>query len=112
MGELRRYEELQASKEEDLSWATQRVGPASFRNRDLYMDPVPLLTSAIVLLWVLGFMANRIFGIDTQAVKRWKEDRFDERRREIQDARVKLIESWEKDNGSDSDAGLPPGRGK
>eukprot|EP00955_Chlamydomonas_euryale_P107516 365776-Chlamydomonas_euryale.AAC.4 len=48
--------------------ATCIVG-CSFRNRDLYMDPVPLLTSAIVLLWVLGFMANRIFGIDTQAVK-------------------------------------------
>lgn len=33
------------------------------------MDPATLWAGAIVLLWILGFMANRIFSIDALAVR-------------------------------------------
>ncbi|KAG1664642.1 hypothetical protein FOA52_011779 [Chlamydomonas sp. UWO 241] len=67
------------------------------------MDPASLWAGAIVLLWILGFMANRIFSIDALAVRRWKEDKVEEKQREVQDARVRLIKAWEAD-----EAGGPP----
>lgn len=81
----------------------QLADPASFSERGLYVDGGSVFASVVLLLLMLGFSFNRILGLDRfvkQAAVAWKERRQDEQRREIMDARVKLLKMMEDEDGS------------
>ncbi|KAF8067177.1 hypothetical protein HT031_002224 [Scenedesmus sp. PABB004] len=89
------------------AYGMQRVSPASFAERGLYMDGASIGSSALLLVVLLALTFQRILGLDrliNQALADWKERRELARRSEVVRAREGLESSWSRDDDEDGGA--------
>ncbi|KAF6255376.1 hypothetical protein COO60DRAFT_215681 [Scenedesmus sp. NREL 46B-D3] len=88
LGVLQRVVEVNPGM--DDPYGMQRVSVDSFSSRGFYMDGPSIVSSAVLLLVLLGLTFQRILGLDrlvAKAMRDWKEGREYERRNEVLRAR-------------------------
>ncbi|GLI69059.1 hypothetical protein VaNZ11_013602 [Volvox africanus] len=77
LGQLERFVVQQQSTPGDNDLMSQRVDPRSFNERGLYIDGASIFASSVLLLVLMAFSTNRIFGLDrffASAARSWKDE--------------------------------------
>ncbi|GIL42886.1 hypothetical protein Vafri_728 [Volvox africanus] len=77
LGQLERFVAQQQPASGDNYLMSQRVDPHSLNERGLYIDGASIFASSVLLLVLMAFSTNRIFGLDrffASAARSWKDD--------------------------------------
>ncbi|GLC63502.1 hypothetical protein PLESTF_000043100 [Pleodorina starrii] len=108
LGQLGRFAAQGQPTSDDAALMLQRVDPSSFNEQGLYMDGGSIFASSVLLLVLLAFSTNRIFGLDrfvVSAARSWREKKRNEDLTKIQ----RMMGNDGESNVQDPSNGSPPG---